>query len=102
MKRFQPLARLIDLHDGFRRRVKIDAFEVLLAQEGGRCFVFESRCAHQQWPLDKAEIVDGILCCPKHQYRFDLMSGEPLASLCPSLAVYELIYEGNEVGILLD
>ncbi len=102
MKRFQPLARLIDLHDGFRRRIKIDALEVLLVQEDGRCFIFESRCPHQQWPLDRAEIIDGILCCPKHQYRFDLVSGEALGALCPSLAVCELVYEGNEVGILLE
>ncbi len=39
-----------------------------------RC-AFEARCPHQLGPLDDAPVVDGIITCPWHGYRFDVRTG---------------------------
>ena len=55
--RFLPLEKLINLHDGYRRRFRVDALEVLLLQEAGALHILESRCPHRGHPLDEADIL---------------------------------------------
>ena len=98
---FYPLERLINLHDGYRRHVKVDQLDIVLAQEDGQLFIFQSRCPHRGQPLEKASIEDGRLVCPLHQYAFDLRTGYQQDQLCAALQVWTPIYEGNQVGIAL-
>jgi len=103
--RFQPLEKLINLHDGYRCRFKIDGLQVLLIQQGGTHYVLEAQCPHKGMLLDEARIELGCLICPVHHYRFDLGSGDLLAHSdepCRPLRVYKPAYEGNEIGVLLD
>ncbi|MEP6391129.1 MAG: Rieske (2Fe-2S) protein [Halioglobus sp.] len=103
--RFQPLEKLINLYDGYRRRFKIDGLQVLLIQEGGTLYLLEAQCPHKGHLLDEASVESGCLTCPLHQYRFDLKSGVLLAHSdepCRPLRVYPPAYEGNEIGVLLE
>ena len=102
--RFQPLEKLINLHDGYRRGFKIDSLGLLLIQDGEHRYLLEARCPHRGHPLDSAELEDGCLQCPLHQYRFNLATGEAIATTeehCRPLRIYDLVYEGNEVGLLM-
>ena len=99
--RFVALEKLINLHDGYRRRIKIDQLDVLVLQEQGRLAIVQSQCPHRQFPLTDAEIADHVIFCPVHGYGFDLLTGQSLEPSCAGLTVWQAIYEGNEVGILL-
>jgi nitrite reductase/ring-hydroxylating ferredoxin subunit len=103
--RFHPLEKLINLHDNYTRQFKIDNLQLLLVQRAGECFLFEATCPHRGHPLMDATIEGGVIQCPMHNYRFDVISGalkycteEP----CRALQVFALVYEGNEVGLMLD
>ena len=103
--RFQPLEKLINLHDGYRCRFKIDGLQVLLVQQEGARYVLEAQCPHQGQLLDQANIDAGCLTCPRHHYRFDLHSGTLLGhgdNTCRPLRVYTPVYEGNEIGVVID
>jgi nitrite reductase/ring-hydroxylating ferredoxin subunit len=103
--RFQSLERLINLHDGYRNTFKIDNLQLLLRQEHGVLMLLEAFCPHRAHPLAEAIISDGILECPLHGYRFAIANGRPVRTDkedCRHLRVFELIYEGNEVGLMLD
>ena len=103
--RFQPLEKLINLHDGYRCRFKLDDLQVLLIQHEGEHYLFESRCPHNGQLLDHAKIDANCLTCPLHQYRFDLRSGALITrenESCRALRIYTPAYEGNEIGMLLD
>ena len=99
--RFLPLDKLINLHDGYRRRIKIDALDVLLIQEAGEVFVVDSRCPHQEASLEQADLLDGMIYCPMHGFGFSLVNGQHDAGTWQALRVYPAVFEGAEVGITL-
>ncbi|MEA3218734.1 MAG: hypothetical protein QOJ19_4890 [Acidimicrobiia bacterium] len=45
--------------------------------DGHRC-AFRARCPHLLGPLDTAPVVDGVIQCPWHGYRFDVRTGANL------------------------
>jgi nitrite reductase/ring-hydroxylating ferredoxin subunit len=103
--RFYPLEKLINLHDAYTRQFKIDNLQLLLMQRRGELFLIEAHCPHRNHPLDTASIDNGIIQCPLHQYQFAIDGGRLLHStedVCRGLRTYEVIYEGNEVGVMLD
>jgi nitrite reductase/ring-hydroxylating ferredoxin subunit len=102
--RFQPLDKLINLHDGYTQSFKVDDLHLLLIQRNGERYLIEARCPHREHPLDVASIDDGVITCALHQYRFAIASGELIQATeepCRGLHTYPLVYEGNAVGILL-
>jgi len=103
--RFQPLEKLINLHDGYRCRFKIDGLQVLLIQHDNTHYLLEAQCPHKGQLLDEAGVELGCITCPLHNYRFELDTGALLAhsdERCRPLRIYTPAYEGNEIGVLLD
>ena len=103
--RFQALEKLINLHDGYRKNFKIDNLQLLLRQESGVLMLLEAFCPHRAHPLAESVISNEFLECPLHGYRFAISDGRPLRigeETCRHLRIFELIYEGNEVGLMLD
>lgn len=100
--RFVALEKLINLRDGYRRRIKIDQLDVLVIQEQGRLAIIQSQCPHRHSPLTDADIEGHRIFCPVHGYGFDLATGQSSEANCAALKVWPAIYEGNEVGILVD
>ncbi len=39
---------------------------------------YRTRCPHLGGPLDDAPVVDGVVTCPWHGYRFDVRTGAPV------------------------
>ena len=102
--RCHPLDKLINLHDGYRRRFKIDALDILLVQQGEQRYLLEAQCPHKSHSLESAHVDERSIECPLHHYRFSLADGLVIASgeqPCRALRTYELVYEGNEVGLML-
>ena len=99
--RFVALEKLMNLHDGYRRRIKIDQLDVLVVQEKGRVAIIQSQCPHRHHPLTDADIKGHRIFCSVHGYGFDLATGQPIEANCAALKVWEAIFEGNEVGILV-
>ena len=102
--RFYALEKLINLFPGYRRQFKIDDHQLLLLQVGQQHFLVEALCPHRQQALVEAPLNGEAIVCPQHHYQFSLHNGQVLASTeapCRDLRCYELIYEGNELGVLL-
>ncbi|WOJ95941.1 Rieske 2Fe-2S domain-containing protein [Congregibacter brevis] len=89
----------MNLHDGYRKLVSVQGQQMLLCQEEGSLRLFSRHCPHEGQVLDKATVVQDVLTCPRHHIQFSLSDGKPLRSLCGSLRVYNLVYEGNSVGV---
>ena len=103
--RFYPLEKLINLHDSYLRNFRIDHHNLLLIQRHGEVFLIEGQCPHRAHPLDTATIDGGVIQCTLHQYQFELGSGRLLHASeerCRNLRTYEPIFQGNEVGVMLE
>ncbi len=103
--RFQPLEKLINLHDGYARSFKIDNLQLLLRQESGRLCLTESHCPHRGHPLTTGTLANDTIECPLHGYCFSTVNGALIRAeqeTCRPLKVYDIVYEGNELGLMLD
>ena len=103
--RFYALDKLINLHDAYSRQFKIDNVQLLLLQRDGELYLIEGRCPHRGHPLDVATLADGIIQCALHHYQFAIADGRLLHATeepCRALRTFALVYEGNEVGVMLD
>lgn len=99
--RFQPLEKLINLHDGYRRRFKIDDLDVVLLQHDGQLVIIDSRCPHREHSLEQGDVDSGFIFCPLHGYGFSLLDGHHDGGLCAALRVYPPVFEGADVGIAI-
>jgi nitrite reductase/ring-hydroxylating ferredoxin subunit len=103
--RFHPLDKLINLQDGYSRQFKIDNLQLLLMQHLGERYLLEAYCPHRAHPLNSACIDNGVLRCQLHQYAFSLRDGRLLHATeepCRALRMFELVYAGNEVGVMVE
>lgn len=99
---FVPLAKLIDLHDGFRQVHNLAGKSYLLLQDAGQVFLVENRCPHMDAPLANGDLERGTIRCKAHGIAFDLVSGKALGPLADSLdCLYrlELTYDGDRIGV---
>jgi len=99
---YQPLVKLHQLHDGFRRSFRLAGREFLLLQEDGRVSLLVNRCPHMEASLDKASVHQGVLRCPVHGIEFDLHSGRALnapGDCVGPLAFVPIVYQGNSLGV---
>ena len=102
--RFYPLEKLINLHDSYSRQFKIDNLQLLLLQRQGELYLIEAQCPHRAHPLDVASIDGGVIQCALHNYQFAIDDGRLLHATeepCRGLRVFPVVYEGNEVGVML-
>lgn len=103
--RFYPLDKLINLDDGYTRQFKIDNLQLLLIQRDGERYLIEAQCPHRAHPLDVATIDRDVIQCALHQYRFSITDGRLIHATeepCRGLRTFDLVYEGNEVGVMLE
>ncbi|EKF74098.1 hypothetical protein A11A3_10581 [Alcanivorax hongdengensis A-11-3] len=95
---FHRLVRTIDLYDGLRMPVRVGREELLLIHEQGQSWLFQRRCPHADFPLDRATLHGNQLRCPGHGLEFSLRNGH-----CQShnyvLQQYSLAYEGQWLGV---
>ncbi len=102
---YYGLEKLMNLSDGYRKVFKIDAHELMLAQIDGQRFLIEARCPHRGLSLEHASVsAGGRLHCPHHHYQFNWNTGALEAyseEPCRALRVFKLVYQGNEVGVML-
>lgn len=103
--KFYPLENTANLTEGYLQRFKIDGKDLLLVCSGGQTRLIPNRCPHDGAPLKKAKLTNGCIQCPKHRISFDLKSGKPIGGEAvidvSPLTHYELIEEGDQLGVLI-
>lgn len=63
-------------------------------QVQGQLVAYPAHCPHMMAPLAQVPVVDGILECPWHAYRFDVRSGA-----CVSVDILAHLKEGDSYGV---
>ena len=74
---------------------------VLVANVGGRHFVFTRNCPHEGADLAEGELLERQVICNNHGYRFDVATGECIlpGADCPNLTVLPVVEREGEVCV---
>lgn len=61
----------------------------------------ENSCLHLGNPIDDGAVIDGVLTCPWHGWRYDVASGERLTALGrrSGVRMFGVRLEGDEVFV---
>jgi len=99
---FIKIATIDDFND---RRIK--SFSILgkkigiVKREDGRFYATEVGCKHQGTDITQGKIENNIATCPRHEWNYNLESGECLNHDSPRLRQFEVKIEGHDIKISL-
>jgi Fe-S cluster biogenesis protein NfuA/nitrite reductase/ring-hydroxylating ferredoxin subunit len=92
---------LVELPMNDIRAFLVEGRSLLFARFEGGVSCFDNACAHLGMPLDMGEVVDGVLVCPHHQFRYALDSGDCLTAPGVQLHAHGVRITGGEVEVKL-
>lgn len=73
---WHDIAALDELSQGKVTPVTLAEYTVFIFMESETILVFDSFCPHQSTSIPVQSLQDCVLTCPKHQWKFDLKTGE--------------------------
>jgi len=75
---YMTVARVEDILPGQMRMVQVGQCSILLANDSGTFYALQSLCGHQNLPLVRGSVWQGVLDCPWHHFQYDVRTGENL------------------------
>jgi len=102
----EKVCSIDDVPEGGAIRVDVKGRELLVARTGGKVFVTDVWCTHEEGDLSLGLLEGDIVTCPLHGARFRLSdgsvvegpSGEPPDSI-PPLKTYKITIKGQDIYI---
>lgn len=100
--RYVKIAKVSDF-DGVRyRKYKLLARNVAIFRDpDGSFFATEISCKHQNWDLTTGKFEGDIVTCPRHQWVYNVRTGDCLTHESTRLRKYGLRVEDDDVYITL-
>lgn len=86
-----------DFADGQAAYVKSGYRSVFVWRKGDRVRVYDSTCPHQVTDIPELAICDNHLTCPKHNWKFDLETGDCIEKGDKPLKTFEARIENGVV-----
>lgn len=97
-KRLMPAS---ELWDGEMRGHRVDGHKILLVKLDGRVCAYSDRCAHLGLPLSEGELIDGVIVCKAHHYRYDARTGSGVNPRTVCLRVLPVAIEDDMITVEL-
>jgi nitrite reductase/ring-hydroxylating ferredoxin subunit/alkylhydroperoxidase/carboxymuconolactone decarboxylase family protein YurZ len=85
------------LESGETSRIDCEGRSVFIHRERDSFRVYDSRCPHQTTNIPQLALVGSTLTCPKHQWTFDIRSGDCIAVGDTPLRCWECKVEGGRL-----
>lgn len=73
----------------------------IIKRDDGSFFATEIACKHQGADLTTGTIIGNIATCPRHQWQYDLETGQCLNHDSPPLRRFRLIIENDSIKVSL-
>ena len=81
------------------RRVVAGDLELALFNLAGSVHALDNACIHAGGPLSEGTVVDGVVTCPWHWWRYDVGDGRRLGSDAIRQPTYPASIEGGAVVV---
>lgn len=93
------LATIDQIPDGGILAVDVDGLKLILTRVGHNVIAYRNSCSHLAKPLDQGEVIEGILSCSFHNFKYHLATGECLTAPEMSLQQYPLMRRDDRILI---
>jgi nitrite reductase/ring-hydroxylating ferredoxin subunit len=82
--------------------VKHNGAAIVVLRTRNGVSAFHDRCPHAQWPISDGEIIDDILVCPGHGWKFNVTTGQCLNSPAYQLKPLSVVVYNDSIHIEWD
>jgi len=86
---WQDLMASADIASGETMRIECDGRDLFIHRNKKTYQVYDSRCPHQRTDIPHLALQGNTLTCPKHQWAFDVASGDCIAKGNTGLTRFE-------------
>lgn len=93
------LANIDQIPKGGILAVDVDGLKLILTRVGNNVIAYRNSCSHLAKPLNEAEVIEGILTCPFHNFKYNLATGQCLTAPEMTLQQYPVTIRGDRVLI---
>ncbi|MDJ0553172.1 MAG: NifU family protein [Microcoleaceae cyanobacterium MO_207.B10] len=93
------LANIDEIPEGDILAVDVDGLKLILTRVGDDVIAYRNSCSHLAKPIDKGEVIEGVLSCPFHNFKYHLATGECLTAPEMSLQQYPVTRRGDRILI---
>ena len=90
---------LDDLAVGETRFIDIDTHSVIITRFADKVSCFKNACAHMGLEMTQGDIIETILSCPHHGFRYALESGECLTAPEVQLQPHAVRVKGPNIEV---
>lgn len=99
---FEQVATLDQLRANTGHVVWVNGKPVALFLHGGQVYAMDDVCPHMGASLGSGAVVDGVVCCPWHGWRFRVTDGAWVSVPKNRNRTFAVKIEGNEVLLEMD
>jgi len=80
--------------------VKVDNTDVLVANLNGKIVALDNKCTHMRCRVSTGTLDNGVVECPCHGSKFDLLTGEvKQGPATKPLNRYDVVIEGQKIMV---
>ncbi|MFA6245080.1 MAG: Rieske (2Fe-2S) protein [Candidatus Hydrogenedentales bacterium] len=99
---YVKIAKVTDFDEVRFKKFKLVARNVAIFKDAeGVFFATEISCKHQNWDLTTGRFEGDIVTCPRHQWVYNIRTGDCLTHDSTRLRRYGLKVEGEDIFITL-
>jgi Fe-S cluster biogenesis protein NfuA/nitrite reductase/ring-hydroxylating ferredoxin subunit len=96
-----PAGTLQEIPEGGIRTRDVGGVDVVLFRRGSTVTCFQDACSHLGLGISAGPIIDGVITCPHHGFRYDLATGKCLTAPVVRLRSQDVRVIGDRVDIKL-
>jgi nitrite reductase (NADH) small subunit/3-phenylpropionate/trans-cinnamate dioxygenase ferredoxin subunit len=102
MATFVTVAHASAIPRGTGTVVTVHGYTIALFNLQGTFYAIDNLCPHRDYPLGMSPVLDNLVMCIGHAWRFDIKTGECRSIPGVRVQTYEVAVEGDEVKIRVD
>jgi toluene monooxygenase system ferredoxin subunit len=96
------VSSLEDLWSGEMIGLEVDGNAILLINVDDHIYAYADTCPHQKSRLSEGSLLGNTLRCSRHQWEFDVCTGQGTNPKNACLKVFPVTIEGRDILIDLD